>query len=157
VPSAIDQVSRYIGNGPHTVNMGDTLFGIFTGGNDALFDANASAAQTIKTIVSIMEDLRQNGEFSVFCMRLGVGQSFYSVVLCKARSTSSSRHIPTSLSCLTGHMLVLPSINNLTHTPPNFVPLCGPCRGLTWLTRTSTNCSMTCSRIRIGTGMTERR
>lgn len=69
--------------------MGDTLFGIFTGGNDALFDANASAAQTIKTIVSIMEDLRQIGEFCVFCMRLGVGQGFYSVMLCKARNTSS--------------------------------------------------------------------
>ncbi|KAF7975264.1 hypothetical protein HWV62_1358 [Athelia sp. TMB] len=61
VPSALDQLSMYLGGVKANANLGDTLFIILTGANDAFFDANATGADTAKAVVTIIEKLRKRG------------------------------------------------------------------------------------------------
>jgi hypothetical protein len=114
----MDQVSKYLGSEPTKGNKADALIVIAIGANDVLFDANASAAQTTRNIVTMMKKLREHGECYMSWIHLALAKGF----VYKAQDISSLRHIPISLFGLTVPMSLLPSINNFIHTLPNFGP-----------------------------------
>ncbi|KZP12321.1 carbohydrate esterase family 16 protein [Athelia psychrophila] len=61
VPSALDQLSTYLGGVKANASLSDTLFIVYTGANDAFFDVNATGAQSVKAIITIIEKLREKG------------------------------------------------------------------------------------------------
>ncbi|KZP29959.1 carbohydrate esterase family 16 protein [Athelia psychrophila] len=61
VPSALDQLSTYLGGVKANASLSDTLFIVYTGINDAFFNANATGAESVKAIITIIEKLRNKG------------------------------------------------------------------------------------------------
>ncbi|KIM90034.1 carbohydrate esterase family 16 protein [Piloderma croceum F 1598] len=61
VPSATDQVSQYLGDAISKENKAGALFIIAIGANDAFFDVNVTAAETVGNIVRMMKKLRYHG------------------------------------------------------------------------------------------------
>lgn len=67
MPSALDQLSQYLSDVKGEANIGDTLFATIIGANDALFDANVTAAQSADNIVQIIRRLRDKGVLHLIC------------------------------------------------------------------------------------------
>ncbi|KZP12347.1 carbohydrate esterase family 16 protein [Athelia psychrophila] len=57
VPSALDQLSTYLGGVKANASLSDTLFVVFTGGNDGFFNVNAAGAQAKHFLVASYPDI----------------------------------------------------------------------------------------------------
>jgi hypothetical protein len=121
VPSATDQVSKYLGDAISKKNKADGLFIIAIGANDAFFDVNVTAAETTRNIVRMMKKLRDHGECYMFYPQFG---GFHFVFSSKAQNISSLHRIPICLVCLSVPIRRLPLLGNFTHIPPISEPHC---------------------------------